>query len=175
MRTLFAAALLAAASATPAFAQDADTAAVTNFSGGHIEVIGGVDAISGGGESETGIVYGISGGYDFRSGNTVFGVEVEAAESTTEDAGVEAGRDLYAGARIGAVVSPTVLIYAKAGYTNARASIGGFGVNFDGVRAGAGVEFMIGTNLSMRAEYRYSNYEADLSRNQGVIGLGLRF
>jgi outer membrane immunogenic protein len=172
MRIIFAAALLAAASATPAFAQDE---AAPNFSGGHIEVIGGVDAISGGGDSETGIAYGIGAGYDFRSGNTVFGVELEAAESTTGDAGIEAGRDLYAGARIGAVVSPTVLIYAKAGYTNARASAGGFGVNFDGFRAGAGVEFMIGTNLSMRAEYRYSNYEADLSRNQGVIGLGFRF
>ena len=172
MRTIFAAALLAAVSATPAFAQDE---AAPNFSGGHVEVIGGVDAISGGGESETGIAYGIGAGYDFRSGNTVFGVELEAAESTTGDAGVEAGRDLYAGARFGAVVGPTVLIYAKAGYTNARASVGGIGVNFDGFRAGAGVEFMIGTNLSMRAEYRYSNYEADLSRNQGVIGLGFRF
>ena len=173
LRNIFAGAILAAATATPAFAQDE---AAPNFSGGHIEVIGGVDAVSGGGESETGIAYGIAAGYDFRSGNTVFGIELEAAESTTEDAGVESGRDLYAGARFGAVVSPTVLIYAKAGYTNARASVPGFGgANFDGIRAGAGVEFMIGTNLSMRAEYRYSNYEADLSRNQGVIGLGFRF
>jgi outer membrane immunogenic protein len=172
MRTIFAAAVLAAASATPAFAQDAAPA----FSGGHIEAIGGFDSISGGGDSQSGVAFGIAGGYDFRSGNTVFGIELEAAESTTEDAGVEAGRDLYAGARIGAVVSPTVLIYAKAGYTNARASVSGLGgVNFDGFRAGAGVEFMIGTNLSMRAEYRYSNYESDLSRNQGLLGLGFRF
>jgi outer membrane immunogenic protein len=173
MRTIFAAALLAAASAaTPAFAQDAAPA----FSGGHVEAIGGFDSISGGGDSENGVAFGIAGGYDFRSGNTVFGIELEAAESTTEDAGVEAGRDLYAGARIGAVVSPTVLIYAKAGYTNARASVSGLGgVNFDGVRAGAGVEFMLGGNLSMRAEYRYSNYEDGLSRNQGLLGLGFRF
>ena len=71
-----------------------------------------------------------------------------------------------------------MLIYAKAGYTNARASVTGFGgANFDGIRAGAGVESHARQQLadSVRAEYRYSNYEADLSRNQGVIGLGFRF
>jgi outer membrane immunogenic protein len=172
MRIIFAAAVLAAASATPAFAQETQAP----FAGGHIEAIGGYDSISGGGDSQSGLAYGIAGGYDFRSGNTVFGIELEAAESTTGDAGVEAGRDLYAGGRIGAVVSPNVLIYAKAGYTNARASVTGFGgANFDGVRAGAGVEILVGKNFSIRGEYRYSNYEADLSRNQGVIGLGFRF
>jgi outer membrane immunogenic protein len=72
------------------------------FAGGHIEAIGGYDSISGGGDSQSGLAYGISGGFDFRSGNAVFGFELEAAESTTGDAGVEAGRDLYAGGRIGA-------------------------------------------------------------------------
>jgi outer membrane immunogenic protein len=172
MRIIFAAAVLAAASATPAFAQETQAP----FAGGHIEAIGGYDSISGGGDSQSGLAYGIAGGYDFRSGNAVFGIELEAAESTTGDAGVEAGRDLYAGGRIGAVVSPTVLIYAKAGYTNARASVTGLGgVNFDGIRAGAGVEILVGKNFSIRGEYRYSNYEDGLSRNQGVIGLGFRF
>lgn len=172
MRIIFAAAVLAAASATPAFAQETQAP----FAGGHIEAIGGYDSISGGGDSQSGLAYGISGGYDFRSGNAVFGIELEAAESTTGDAGVEAGRDLYAGGRIGAVVSPNVLIYAKAGYTNARASVTGLGgVNFDGIRAGAGVEILVGKNFSIRGEYRYSNYEDGLSRNQGLIGLGFRF
>ena len=80
MRTIFAAALLAAASATPAFAQDA---AQAPFAGGHIEAIGGYDSISAGGDSQSGLAYGIAGGYDFRSGNAVFGFELEAAESTT--------------------------------------------------------------------------------------------
>lgn len=171
MRMFYAAALLAAASATPAFAQDARPA----FSGGHIEAIGGFDSVSAGGDSESGIAFGIAGGYDVRSGGAVFGVELEAAESTVEDAGVEASRDLYAGGRIGGVVSETVLLYGKAGYTNARASVGGTGVNFDGIRAGAGIEWLAGRNFSIRGEYRYSNYEQGLSRNQGVIGLGFRF
>jgi outer membrane immunogenic protein len=171
MRMFYAAALLAAASATPAFAQDARPA----FSGGHIEAIGGFDSVSGGGDSDSGIAYGIAGGYDFRSGGAVFGIELEAAESSTEDAGVEAGRDLYAGGRVGGVVSENVLLYAKAGYTNARASVGGTGVNFDGIRAGAGVEWLVGRSFSIRGEYRYSNYEDGLSRNQGLVGLGFRF
>jgi outer membrane immunogenic protein len=165
------AALIAAVTAAPAFAQDATPA----FNGGHIEAIGGFDSIHGGGDSENGVAFGISGGYDFRSGGAVFGVELEAADSTISDSGVSASRDLYAGGRVGGVVSENVLIYAKAGYTNARASFGGTGVNFDGVRAGGGVEFLVGRNFSIRGEYRYSNYEDGLSRHQGVVGAGFRF
>lgn len=171
MRKLYVAAAAAAFVTTPAFAQDAAPA----FNGGHIEAIGGFDSIHGGGDSESGIAFGVAGGYDFRTGGAVIGVELEAAESTVSDGGVEAGRDLYAGARIGGVVGERGLLYAKVGYTNARASFGGLGVNFDGIRAGAGVEWMLGGNLSIRGEYRYSNYEDGLSRHQGVIGLGFRF
>ena len=171
MRMIYAAALVAAVSATPAFAQDAPAA----FNGGHIEAIGGYDSISGGGDSESGVAFGIAGGYDFRSGGAVFGIEAEATESTVEDAGVEAGRDLYIGGRVGGVVGGRGLLYVKAGYTNARASFGGTGITFDGIRAGAGVEWLVGRNFSLRAEYRYSNYDSDLSRNQGIVGLGFRF
>jgi outer membrane immunogenic protein len=171
MRMVYVAAAIAAASAAPAFAQNAAPA----FNGGHIEAIGGFDSISGGGDSENGVAFGISGGYDFRSGGAVFGVELEAADSTISDSGVSASRDLYAGARVGGVVSENVLLYGKVGYTNARASFGGTGVNFDGIRAGAGVEFLLGRNFSLRGEYRYSNYEDGLSRNQGLVGLGFRF
>jgi outer membrane immunogenic protein len=180
MRIIHAAALLAAASAAPAFAQGP----APTFSGGHIEAIGGYDSLHGGGDSTGGILYGIGAGWDFRSGNAVFGIEGEAAESTTGecDSGVciDASRDLYVGVRAGAVVSPTVLLYAKAGYTNARveASAGGTsaGVNEDGVRGGAGVEVAIRNSpVSLRFEYRYSNYEDGLSRHQGVAGLAFRF
>jgi len=171
MRIVYVAAAAAAFAATPAFAQDAAPA----FNGGHIEAIAGLDSIHGGGDSETGIAFGIAGGYDVRKNNAVFGIELEAAESTISDSGVSANRDLYAGLRAGVVVSEHTLIYAKAGYTNARASFAGTGVNFDGVRAGAGIEWAIGGHLSIRGEYRYSNYEDGLSRHQGVMGLGYRF
>jgi outer membrane immunogenic protein len=169
MRIIHAVALLGAFTATPALASG------PNFNGGHIEAIGGYDSISAFGSSQDGFAYGVAGGYDFRSGGAVFGLELEAADSTVSSGGVHAGRDLYAGLRAGAVVSPNVLVYAKAGYTNARANFGSSGVNFDGVRAGAGVEILLGSNFSIRGEYRYSNYQSGLSRNQGLVGLGFRF
>ena len=180
MRIYVAAALAAAAVASPAFAQDQ----AANFQGGHVEVIGGVDHVSTDGESGSGALYGIAGGFDFQRNNVVFGIEAEAAESTTEDCSagvcVDASRDLYVGGRVGGVVSDVVLVYVKAGYTNARALFDE-GTPFedsttlDGIRGGVGVEWATGTPLSVRIEYRYSNYEADTSRHQGVLGLGLRF
>ena len=174
MRKLILSALAgtAALGATPALAQNAATPA---FSGGHIEAITGFDSIRGGGDSESGIAFGIAGGYDFRTGGAVIGVELEAADSTISDSGVSASRDLYAGVRVGGVINERGLLYAKVGYTNARASFGGTGVNFDGIRAGAGIEWMVGRNVSIRGEYRYSNYEDGLSRHQGIAGLSYRF
>jgi outer membrane immunogenic protein len=171
MRILHVAAAAAALTATPAFAQNAAPA----FNGGHVEAVVGFDSIHGGGDSETGVAFGIAGGYDIRKGHAVFGIELEAADSTISDSGVSASRDLYAGGRLGVVIGDRGLLYAKAGYTNARASFGGTGVNFDGFRLGAGVEWMVGSNVSIRTEYRYSNYEDGLSRHQGLLGLGYRF
>jgi outer membrane immunogenic protein len=47
--------------------------------------------------------------------------------------------------------------------------------NADGIRAGAGLEYALGQNLFVKAEYRYSNYEAGVERNQVVGGFGFRF
>ena len=184
MRNFGAALLLAATFATPAFAQDA----AGNFSGGHVEIVGGVDHISADGDSETGFMYGIGGGFDFAAGNAVFGVEAEAALSTTNECDtvaalcLESGRDLYIGGRGGFLVASNVLAYAKAGYTNARAeledAVTGDTIdhrNLDGIRGGVGLEYNGGGAYTVRLEYRYSNYEDGLSRNQGVLGIGLRF
>lgn len=194
MRTYFAAALIAAAVAAPAMAQDG---APPTFTGGHIEAITGVDRVRANGSGKTGVTYGIAGGYDFqaRSG-AVFGIEGEAADASTDACtrGVivagdrlcaTAKRDLYAGGRVGFTAGST-LIYGKAGYTNLR--IGGsyddgtastandFSAsrNLDGVRVGGGLEKNLG-RVSVKAEYRYSNYEDGVSRHQGVVGAGIRF
>ena len=180
MRKLFAAAVLAACSATPAFAQDG----TQNFNGPHVEVITGYDNVRGGGDSRGGLIYGIGAGYDFRLDNVVVGIEGEAAESTAGDCVgevcVDASRDLYIGGRIGAVVSDNVLVYGKVGYSNARVEATAANVttdsNLDGIRVGAGVEWQIDNSpISLRAEYRYTNYEAGIERHQGVLGLSYRF
>jgi outer membrane immunogenic protein len=192
MRKIIVAALLAGGLATPAFAQDA-----APFSGFHVEGIVGYDTTDIEGEGTNGIVYGVGAGYDIQSGNLVFGVDGEASKSTLDEcvASVtvtgdelcaEAGRELTVGGRIGMVLGSNALLYARAGYTNARINLdydhptnntldAVEGENLDGVRVGGGVELAVGTNAFVRAEYRYSNYEQGFDRHQAVGGFGFRF
>ena len=98
-------------------------------------------------------------------------------------------------------MTPQTLLYAKAGYTNARfkASLDGDTVDqtssfdTDGYRLGAGVEQAIAERAFVKLEYRYSNYsegeidfeddtlpdsgrvDLDLDRHQIVAGVGIRF
>jgi outer membrane immunogenic protein len=193
MKKYLVVALLAGTIATPAFAQDA-----RNFEGPRVEAQIGYDSVDVEGEASDGLSYGVALGYDFQRGGAVFGVEAEASDSSvdecvtgvtvaTDELCAAAGRDLYVGGRIGAVVSPRVLVYAKAGYTNARVRLDyedgtaatapdfSVGENLDGVRVGGGLEFALSRNAFMRAEYRYSNYEQGFDRHQGVAGIGFRF
>lgn len=192
MKTFLIAALSAAAMATPAFAQGA-----APFTGFRVEGLVGYDKLKGNGGSRDGVAYGAAAGYDFQLGSAVAGIEGEYLDSDTkgcESAFLTANdricangkRDLYVGGRLGFAATPSTLLYAKAGYTNAKV-----GVNYtdpttpannfrtsddlNGIRVGAGVEQKLGTNLYAKAEYRYSNYEAGVSRHQVLGGLGFRF
>lgn len=175
--------------AAPAMAQDAEP-----FTGPSIVAIGGVDHSSGGSSDPTGFVYGGAVTYDLASGNMRYGVEAEVTGTTTNECYTNStnrncydlGRDLYVGARLGAVVAPNVMVYGKAGYTNARVTETSdllatpaspdqrFAGNSDGYRVGAGVELDIGKFL-VRTEYRYSDYNWGGNRHQGTVGLGVRF
>ena len=178
MRKIILAALAgtAALAATPALAQGSQP-----FNGGHVEAIMGYDHIS---DGDDGILYGIGAGYDYRTGNLVLGIEGEILESSAGDCVgntcVDASRDFYIGGRLGGVVNNNLLIYGKLGYSNARVEVTQNNVeddfNLDGIRAGAGVEWLIpGSPLSLRAEYRYTNYELGVERHQGTLGLAFRF
>lgn len=152
----------------------------------------------------SGVLLGAGLGYDFAVSNGVsLGVDLEASFSTADRAEsysgdfegydvdatgkISAGRDLYAGARVSFAVSPTTNVYLKAGYTNARVKASVEGTvdgepvavsdagNGDGVRAGVGAQFAINASTYVGAEYRYSNYEQNVSRNQIAATFGLRF
>lgn len=190
------AALLAGAMATPAMAQD--TIAPGSF---HITGILGYDAPDGDVDDASGVVYGVAAGYDFNLGrNIVAGPEVELTSSSTDECAtginragdqlcLEAGRDIYAGARVGVRFGNEGrhIAYVGGGYTNAQVRLtydanlagntGDFNVSedLDGFRLKGGVELGLGRNVYARAEYRYSNYEGDLNRHQVVGGIGLRF
>ena len=217
MRAFLLAAVAAAAVATPAFAQAADEP----FTGPRVGAILGYDALQPGstedsdirGDDQTadGLLYGADIGYDFQRNNIVFGIEGEVSGSTSKvnnrpfdvnDFGygrVKAGRDLDSGARVGALLTPSTLLYAKGGYTNGRLDLTRNNTqvtterhfNLDGYRVGAGVEQAMGRRAYVKAEYRYSNYGAarleyangnntdnfsvDTDRHQAVVGVGLRF
>lgn len=188
-----AAAMLAGTIATPALAQDNN-----NLGGFRIEGLVGYDHPSIADESASGVVYGMGVGYDFQSGNAIFGIEAEATDSSSDETvsgtalpgdtlRVRASRDLYIGGRAGVGIGGNSLIYAKAGYTNARVRVdyedGTAGTvadftdrtNLDGIRAGAGAQIGLGSNAYIRTEYRYSNYQDGVDRHQVVGGLGFRF
>lgn len=128
-----------------------------------------------------GLLYGINFGYDRQTGKFVYGVELEATDSAADVndrflGQIEMGRELYAGGRIGFVVSKNALIYGKVGYADARLRTVGFqAINLDGFRVGSGVEYKLKKNLFVRAEYRYSDLGRGLKRNQGVMGFGIQF
>lgn len=199
---LIATAALSAVSA-PAFAQEA-----SNFGGAKIGAVIGYDKVrleteDFGNGSKDGFLYGITAGYDFDLGTAVIGVEGEFADATTKETvgdlavdGIEASlraeRDLYIGARVGFPVSPSVMLYAKAGYTNAKFKLSATdGVDsfsesdeLDGYRVGGGVEYTNGQAFG-RLEYRYSDYGRykvdgvdtgiDASRHQVAVVGGWRF
>ena len=212
-----AAAGTAIAVATPVLAQDNDA----TFTGPRVEVLMGYDKTKAGSSiddlydhnnSMDGLLYGIGVGYDVDLGGVVLGAEAELSDSTAktrfhngemEEFGygrVKAGRDIYVGARVGAKVAPSTLLYVKGGYTNAQLKAQAnyddvdYGTKFklDGWRVGGGVEQAIGKNAFAKLEYRYSKYEdakfdfgdggpdshkfdVDTDRHQIVVGAGMRF
>jgi outer membrane immunogenic protein len=194
MHKFIVAALLAGTAAAPALAQtDAP------FTGFRVEGIVGYESVGIGeaGDSE-GVTYGIGAGYDFQLGGAVAGVEAEISDNNVDECETDidvigdeicaqSGRDIYVGGRLGAVVGTNTLLYAKAGYVNGRvqveyddgtaAGLDSFeeSATLDGVRVGAGLEHSFGGQAFVKAEYRYSNYEAGVDKHQGVVGVGYRF
>lgn len=176
MRILATAALALVAAATPALAQDG------TFQGPRVEVLGGWDRAQTQGVGGSGFVYGGGIGYDLQRGNAVFGAEAEVTGSTLDKCidGIcgKAGRDLYAGARVGIGATPDTLLYGKIGYSNGRGiaytSSMHAADNLDGVRLGAGVEHSFG-KFYTKVEYRYTNYSQHVERHQVLGGIGYRF
>lgn len=176
MRIFATTALALMAVATPAMAQDG------TFQGPRVEVVGGWDRAQTQGVGGSGFVYGGGIGYDLQRGKTVFGVDAEVTGSTLDkcEFGVcaKAGRDLYAGARIGVAATPNTLVYGKIGYSNGRmigyTATQRIADNLDGVRLGAGVERSFG-NVYGKVEYRYTNYSQNVERHQVLGGIGYRF
>jgi len=169
MKTVIFAALAAAAISAPAFAQDA-----APFTGPRAGVIGGYDKLGG----NDGFAYGVSTGYDLAvTPNITFGPEVSFSDTTVGGNGTEVSRDLAASVRLGYILTPRILAFGKVGYANTRleASNSNFGGSIEGVRYGGGIEFAVTGNTYISAEYQRSEYEDNVSRDAGIVGVGFRF
>lgn len=178
----------------PAAAQTATDPSAPSFTGLRVQGLAGWDRTQAYGGHKDGVLYGAGLGYDVQRGGILIGIDGEIDGSTAKDCVgsataadprlcAKAGRDLYVGGRVGTLLGARTLLYAKAGYTNARYSLGdnngttnvGGSKNFDGLRVGGGLEYALTRNAFVNAEYRYSNYQDGLSRNQVVGGFGVRF
>jgi outer membrane immunogenic protein len=217
-------ALLLAAGSAAALTVPAHAQEERGFSGPWVAGVGGYDKNQAGDttdddlnddndQSAEGVVWGGAVGYDMDLGTMVVGAEAELTESTADTrsldgdpetfglGSVEAGRDIYLGARAGFKATPNTLLYAKAGYTKARYGFLGTDglvedeqhLDTDGWRVGAGVEQRIGSNAFAKLEYRYSNYSnaevdfepegipdtdpinVDIDRHQVMASVGWRF
>ena len=202
--------------AVPAFAQETNP----NFTGPRVEATLGYDHVGAGssvsndnGQDDQkidGLLYGGGIGYDVAAGGILLGAEGEVTGSTARSGQnaytstfgfgrVRQGRDLYVGGRIGFLASPTTMVYAKGGYTNAHLRVlagdtnttTDTAFNLDGYRVGAGVEHAISRNTYAKVEYRYSNYgraqvdyasggqsnkfDVDTDRHQIAVSAGIRF
>lgn len=189
----------AALAALPAAAQDGP------FTGLRAEALVGYDNLQDGGDGvddggRDGVAYGGAIGYDVQMGGVIVGAEAELTGSsirarsrdileTNDRLRLKAGRDIYVGGRVGFLVSPLAMVYAKAGYTNAaveaRYDLGNVRVTdqseLDGFRVGGGLEYQMSPRTYVKGEYRYSNYseiegfDADVDRHQVMAGVGFRF
>ncbi|MFC3213988.1 outer membrane protein [Novosphingobium panipatense] len=182
MRTFAALGLVAGLFAVPALAQ----------AQAFVQAETGLDSLSAAGDSEEGVYYGVSAGYDMPlSGGMFVGIQGTVADSSTKScaaAGAErlclrTGRDLAAVVRLGTQMGDRSQLYVLGGYTNARLRLtytdgvnsADVGENADGFRLGAGAQYDLSGNLFAKVEYRYSNYEADFSRHNAVVALGAKF
>jgi outer membrane immunogenic protein len=138
-----------------------------------------------------GFAFGLGVGHDFAVSPTVaLGIDGEWMDSTGDvevadafdSAKLSAQADLHIGARITGKVADTVTVFGKAGYANTNfklsSNVAGFDTlseNLDGFRLGIDAQYLIASGLYAGAEYRYTNYEAGVTRNQIVGHIGFRF
>ncbi|MDZ4741371.1 MAG: outer membrane beta-barrel protein [Alphaproteobacteria bacterium] len=128
-----------------------------------------------------GVVGGVHLGHNWASpSGWVWGVEgdLELSGQSGNDAGnggdingVDANWQASVRARLGKMVSPTALIYATGGIAfldadlvKENAPADSDSLSFTGWTAGAGLELDLGSNISGRVEYRYTDFGDDDGR-----------
>lgn len=192
---------VSAVTATPAAAQEREP-----FTGPRVEANIGYDNVHSNGvpaelATVDGLRLGAAAGYDLALASKVragveAGIGFSVADTTranfasptaTDSFRLSNGRDIDVSLRLGYLVAPKTMIYAKAGWANSVArvrvdhkvgnavtTVRDSGVE-NGVRFGGGVEQMLGDHAYAKAEYRYTAYGEGVNRHQALVGFGYRF
>jgi outer membrane immunogenic protein len=180
-------ALAVATLASPVLANDAP------FTGATVSARLGYDNINLGGFDASGVQYGVGVGYDFAvSPNVRLGVLGNVDFSSADVNGrvgletfnISAKRDLEAGVRLGYVVSPAALLYAKTSYANVAATGTTNLLNIltssqsdtsSAFRMGAGAEFAVTKAFFVGAGYDHTFGDRGGNRDRLTASVGVRF
>jgi len=142
-----------------------------------------------------GFLLGGFAGYNYQVGNIVAGAEADIGYSWVEgsNAGLnsESGVEGSLRARLGYVVSPSVLLYATAGGAAKDLEVSDAAVSDSntmiGWTAGAGADVMVTERIFGRVEYRYTDFGSDTfttslgdaevsdKDHRVTVGLGVKF
>jgi len=133
-------------------------------------------------------------GYNYQVGNIVAGAEADIGYSWEDGSNVgftsESGVEGSLRARLGYVVSPSVLLYATAGGAAKNLEVSDGFVSDDntmlGWTAGAGADVMVTEQVFGRVEYRYTDFGSDTfdlggptevsdKSHRVSLGLGMKF
>ena len=157
--------------------------------------------------NDDGVVYGGEIGYDLSFSHLKLGVyggldgasTKQCAEVFTEiETCAKAGRNWTLGVRAGVNVTPSVLLYAKGGYSNGQikmeyidhvtpADSFTLSEDMDGFHVGAGVQLDLMSNFYAKLEYVHTDYKdyaftdgtatisGGVKRDNVLVGVGIRF
>ena len=130
-----------------------------------------------------GWVAGGMAGWNFHLANWVLGLEVSGGFKELETTASAPGFKLTAApeynvdvsARVGRVLNDVTLLYALGGYSHMKYVVELTGLsdqtqNYNGWHVGAGLEHMIAEHWTIRAEYRFTQYNGE---SWGVPGLDI--
>lgn len=145
------------------------------------------------GHAKTSAAFNAYVGYDYRlPRNVVAGVEAGAAYTVEDDFaadGLDGGvtidprYEINATARLGYLVRPDILVYARGGYATLRTDVAyetgpALSRDLDGWLVGGGVEYAVNDDISGRVEYRRQDLDdgrLSLDRDQVLAGLTYHF
>lgn len=186
------AALFACVPAT-AYAQDGGSQNDPKTDGVRLEARIGYETptVSGGGQIYkigSAVSYGGEIGFDLKTGKNVtigaYGVYEFSSVSLCDTGGcLKEDGNLGAGARLGFVASPKVVLYLKAGYGRisfkGTGTAAGFKQSKDGIQGAIGINVNLNRNVYAMAEMNYADYGqafgTNLQRRHVSAGLGFRF